>query len=122
MDYKIYYELIPEDDVQIIVEEVYKRPIYYECVVDNTDAKFSAGNLITRRKTSVLIPTADLILRVLSPMVKCTSGNSVLIFSPVDMTKYNKWNFLLEDCLYYSPRSYIVGERDEVRCVRIDQS
>jgi hypothetical protein len=123
--FSVVYVRIPECDCKDIVESVYRKNVYYEGVVRCIGARYSKGTVVVRKRECVIAVTVDMLLSVFERFVQsCESvndKNTVRVYSPVDMSKYHKWNFLLEDCLYYSPQCYSLGSKEEVQYVQLQQ-
>jgi hypothetical protein len=117
----IVYVKIDETVCMNIVEKIYHKNIYYECVVKSVDAKYDNEIVSTRKREHIININMDHLLSTLDPLIKQydKQHNKIYVYSPVDMSKYNKWNFTLEDCLYYSPCCYSLDDKEEVQYITL---
>jgi hypothetical protein len=113
---KLSYELVPESQLQHIVEAIYLKPIYYEGYVRSGSSKLCEGYVSTRGSYVRTDVTKELLINTLRPMIK--DVDELVVLSPIMLDDYTKWNFLLEDCLYYSAQCCNLNNKQEVLCVR----
>lgn len=127
-DYRIIYNIVPEQSLQAMVEEVYDQCIFQEGIVKSSDSEYLDIFVNMRKQTAKITLTMYLILRVLSPFIyrivapnkdSNDSLGTVVVLSPVDMSRYYSWYVTLEDVLYPSANAYNVSIEEEVQCIAL---
>ena len=118
LGYRVTYSIVSEDECESLAERVYGSCCYYESLVPNANSKYMKELMLARRSNSIIVKSIKWLQYIYGSMIHVTD-DSVDIRSPVDMSKYHKWNLSLEDCLYYSAECYKVRMNEEVQ--RISQ-
>lgn len=117
LEIDVSYKIIDEAEVPDIVEEIYNGMVHYEGYVRIPEQRYPEGSVFSRGQQCRVLVSKDLLLKAYSPMVSADRGKEIVVFSPIDMSRYNAWNFLYEDCLYFGIGCYCLGEKEEIRVV-----
>lgn len=111
----VVYVVVDEQTCTKLVDQVYKRPIYYEGITKSRNARFAEKLVTTRINNANVEPNIRWICYMLRPLIHLETVHSVHILSPIDMSEYHLWQHSIEDCLYPSVEAYELSDKEEVQ-------
>lgn len=111
--------LIRECHCEQIVEDIYRKCIYFEGWVKNTNSKYHENFVISGIKHSCINVTKELLFYVMYPLIYKITADEIIFLSPINILDYNPVNLTLEDCLYGSSNSFKLRKNEEIQCLLI---